>query len=135
MWQEFRSYREMPVTNRVVAGKGILMTMVQEAKNALKNGSSTLMSTVRRGTKAMERSLPMNGHRPLNPASRIFERRRTYRIPVGPIILAVGMAALAATAAVLVRRLVTGRQACDEEEFVAEDLPTGQPEEELVTSR
>jgi hypothetical protein len=111
------------------------MTMVKEAKNVLKNGTTNVMSTVRRGRKAVERSLPMNGKGPVGKASRIFERQRTYRVPVRPIVLAVGMAALAATAAVLVRRLVTTRYASDEEEFTTEDLPAGQPEEELVTSR
>ena len=111
------------------------MTMVKEAKNALNKGASTVMSRVRRGTNAMERSLPINGHQPVKQASRIVARRRTHRVPVGPIVLAVGVAALAATTAVLVRRLVTARHASDEEQFTAEGFPTSQPEEELVTSR
>jgi hypothetical protein len=135
MWQEFGFYTEWPVASRAAAGKGIHMTMVKEAKNVLKNGTTNVMSTVRRGRKAMERSLPMNGHRPVTKASRIIERQRTYRVPVGPIVLAVGIAALAATGAVLVRRLVTARYANDEEEFVAEDSPASLSEEELVTSR
>lgn len=45
------------------------------------------------------------------------------------------MVAVAATATVLVRRLVTARYASDEEEFMAEDFATSQPEGELVTSR
>ena len=111
------------------------MTMVKEATNALKNGTSTVMSTVRRGTHAMERSLPINGHRPVKRASSIVEGRRTRRVPVGPIVLAVGVAALAATTAVLVRRLVAARDASDDEQFMAEDIPASQPEEELLTSR
>jgi hypothetical protein len=111
------------------------MTMVTEAKNALKNSTSNVMSTVRRGTKAMERSLSINVHRPVRQASRIVERQHTRRVPVWPIVLAVGVAALATTTTVLVRRLITARHASDEEGLTAEDFPASQPEEELVTRR
>ena len=111
------------------------MTMVTEAKNALKNGTSNVMSTVRRGTNAMERSWPINVRRPVKQASRIDEGRRTRRVPVWPIVLTVGVAALATTTAVLVRRLIRAAYASDEKGFTAEDFPASQPEEELVTSR
>ncbi len=111
------------------------MTMVTEAKNALKNGTSTVMSTVRRGTKAMEGSLPTNLRRPVKQASRIVEEPRTRRVPVWPIVVVVGVAAFATTTTVLVRRLIAARYVNDEEEFTVEDFPASQPDEELVTSR
>ena len=111
------------------------MTMVKEAKNALKKGTSHVMSTVRRGRNAMERSSPTYGYQPVKQASRIVDRRRTRRLPVWPLVLAVGVAALATTTAVLVHRLVTARYANDAEGFTGEDVPSGQAEEGVVTSR
>jgi hypothetical protein len=107
------------------------MTMVTEAKNALKNGTSTVISTVRRGTEAVERSLPINVQRPVKQAARLVEKPRT-RVPVWPIVLAVGVAAVA-TAVVLVRRAVKATYAIDGDEFTGELSPSEQSDEEMVT--
>ena len=110
------------------------MTMVTEAKNALKNSTSTVMSTVRRGTEAVERSLPIKVQRPIKQATHLVQKPRTRRVPLWPIVLTIGAAALATTAVVLVRRLVKATYAIDDEGFTEEISASGQPGEELVTS-
>jgi hypothetical protein len=112
-----------------------MSTMVTEAKNALKNGTSTVMGTFRRGTEAVERSLPTKIQRPVKQATRLFERPRARRIPLWPIALTIGATTLAVAATILVRRVVKATYAIDEKEFTGEDSPSGQPDEELVTSQ
>ena len=111
------------------------MTVVTEARNALKNGTSTVMGTVRRGTEAAQRSIPSGVQRRVKQATRLVERPRRRRVPFWPIALTVGVAALATTTVVLVRRVVRATYAVDAEDFSEETFPGDRPEDELVTSR
>ena len=112
-----------------------MTTMVTEAKNALKTGTSTVMGTVRRGTEAIERSLPIKVQRPVKQATRMAEKPRSRRVPLWPIALTIGAATLAVAATVLVRRVVKATYAIDDEEFAGEISASGLTDEELVTSR
>ena len=112
-----------------------MTTMVTDTKNGLKNGTSTIMSAVRRGTEAAQRSLPVKFQRPAKPAASVLRDPRARRVPLWPIALTIGAATLAVAATVLVRRLIKAAYAIDDAEFAGKDSASGQPDEELVTRR
>jgi hypothetical protein len=111
------------------------VNMVTDAKNALQNGTSTVLTAVRRRAQAAERWLPLDSHEPVKPANRSSRVPLTRRMPVLPIALAVGVVVLGATGVFVVRRLLVVRYARDEGMFTSDDAPSGTPDEELVTSR
>jgi hypothetical protein len=112
-----------------------MTTMVTDAKNVLKTGASTVVSTVRRGTEAAQRSLPAKFQRSAKQAASVIREPRARRVPLWPIVLTIGAATLAVAATVLVRRVVKATYAIDDAEFSGEVSPGGQLDEELVTSR
>jgi hypothetical protein len=110
------------------------MNMVTDAKNALQNGTSTVLTAVRRRARAEERSLPLESHSPVKPAHRSSRAPLTRRVPVLPIALAVGVAVLGITSVFVARRLLVVRYAGDEGVFTADEVTSGKPDEALVTS-
>jgi hypothetical protein len=112
-----------------------MTTMVTDTKNVLRNGTSTVMSVVRRGTEAAQRSLPAKFQRPAKQTTSVVREPRARRVPLWPIALTIGAATLAVAATVLVRRVVKATYAIDSAEFAGKDSASGQPDEELVTRR
>jgi hypothetical protein len=122
----------------------MVMTIVTDAKSALKNGTSTVLSTVRRRTKTTGGFIPTRSQKLVKQMTRRwqkavpFKRSQTRRVPVVAIAIVVGGTAVAATAAILMRRYLAARGASEAEagELAgrAEALPDGKPDAELVTS-
>lgn len=110
------------------------MSMVTEAKSALKNGTSTILSSVRHSPKATRRFLAVDSHRLMRRVTRPFERQQSRRMPIVPIVLVTSAAVLGTTIAILVRRLLAANSA-GEESTEYEFSPNGQPDEELVMTR
>jgi hypothetical protein len=124
----------------------MVMTIVTDATSALKNGTSTVLSTVRRRTKTTGGFIPTRSQKVVKQLTRRwhkavpFKMAQTRPVPLAAIAIVVGGAAVAATAAILVRRYLAARGA-SEAEADAEEL-NGQaeasldskPDEELVTS-
>jgi hypothetical protein len=120
------------------------MTIVTDATSALKNGTSTVLSTVRRRTKTTGGFIPTRSQKVVKQLTRRwhkavpFKVAQTRPVPLAAIAIVVGGAAVAATAAILVRRYLAARGAseADAEELngQAEASADGKPDEELVTS-
>lgn len=120
------------------------MTIVTDAKSALINGTSTVLSTVRRQTKTTGGFIPTRSQELVKQVTRRwqkavpFKKLQTRRVPVVAIAIVVGGTAVAATTAILLRRYLATRGASEAEagELAgqAEALPDGKPDEELVTS-
>jgi hypothetical protein len=113
------------------------MTMVTEVENALKNATSSVLATLGRRSETIGSFLPIDSHQVKKQIERPFKGSQTRQVPVVPIILAAGAAALGTTATVLlVRRLAARKRADAVSEFTGEERsPDGQPDADLVASR
>lgn len=120
------------------------MTIVTDATSALKNGTSTVLSTVHRRTKTTGGFIPTRSQKVVKQLTRRwhkavpFKMAQTRRVPVVAIAIVVGGTAVAATTAILMRWYLATRGMSEAE---AGEL-TGQAEaaldamsdEELVKS-
>jgi hypothetical protein len=122
------------------------MTIVTDAKSALKNGTSTVLSTVRRRTRTTGGLIPVTSQKVVKQVTRRWQKAfpfkmpKARRVPVVTIAIVVGGAAVAATAAILMRRYLATRGA-SEAEADAEELhgqadasPDAMSDEELMKS-
>jgi hypothetical protein len=122
----------------------MVMTIVTDATSALKNGTSTVLSTVRRRTKTTGGLIPNRSQALVQQLNRPwqkavpFKMAQTRRVPLAAIAIVVGGTAVAATTAILVRRYLAARGAseADAKELngQAEASPDSKPDEELVKS-
>lgn len=100
------------------------MTIVNEAKSALQNGTSAVLSTVRRRQKLSRRLLPINTRKlakQVKQLNRRFVMRRPRRVSALPIVLAVSGAVVGTATALVVRRYLATRAATNEESAVPEE--------------
>lgn len=87
------------------------MNSVRDARSALQNGASTVLSTVQHNTMA-RRLLPASAQKLVKRLNRNIEPRRSRTLPL--VLISVGVSAAATVAGVLVSRYVLARR-MDEE--------------------
>ena len=104
------------------------MTIVNEARGALQNSASAVLSTVRRRQKASRRLMPINTRRlskqmkqQVKQLNRRFMARRTRRVSALPIVLAVSGAVVGTATAIVVRRYLATRATTPEASAVPEE--------------
>lgn len=90
------------------------MTIVSDARSALQNGASTVLSTVRHN-KTTRRLLPVRTQELMKQLNRRIEPRRTpRRVPIVPIAISVGLAVVGTVGGILVSRYLAAKSANDE---------------------
>jgi len=112
------------------------MAIMTEAKSALKNGTSTLLSTARRRPKATQRFMPIKSQTLVKQMTRRFRTPETRRVPVIPlVIVAAGATVAGAMTAIILRRFLAARYAGEEGELAGQEASLdAHPDAELVKS-
>lgn len=105
------------------------MTIVSDARSALQNGASTVLTNVRRN-KTTRRLLPARTQKLMKQLNRRIEARKApRRVPVVPIALAVGLATVGTVGGILMSRYFAAKGANEEAALREATQATG---EELV---
>ena len=98
------------------------MAIMNDARSALQNGASTVLSNVRHN-KTTRRVLPANAQEMLKQLDhRISARRTARRVPVVPIVIAVSLAAVGTIGGILASRYFAARNAGEEAEGGYEEV-------------
>lgn len=100
------------------------MTIVTEAKGALRNGTSAVLSTVQRRQRATRRLAHVNPEKLMKQVTRHFEARtrKSRRVPAVPIVIAASAAiAGGIIGTIVVRRYLATQHAAEETFPVAEE--------------
>lgn len=95
------------------------MTVVNEARSALENGASAVLTSVEHN-KTARRILPAQTQKFVKQANRRLAARRLRRLPILPIVLVAGATVAGVVAGLAVRRYLSTREAEEETEVVAE---------------
>jgi hypothetical protein len=90
------------------------MTIVNEARSALQNGASTVLSTVRGRRRSTRRLMSLTPKKLMKQVNRRFSPRRARRSAVVPIAIAAGAAIVGTATAVWVSRYFALRNATAE---------------------
>ena len=86
------------------------MTIVTEAKDALRNGTQSVLSTVQRRQRTSRRLPRVRAERLMKQVTRRFEPKRTRQTPIVPIAIAAGAAVIGVVVGTIALRryLTTG---------------------------
>jgi hypothetical protein len=86
------------------------MTFVDEARSALQNGASAVLTSVEHN-KTAYRILPAQTKKLVKRANRRLAAQRARRVPILPIVLAVGGTVAGVVAGLAVRRYLSTKEA------------------------
>ncbi|HEU5347989.1 MAG TPA: hypothetical protein VFU63_05190 [Ktedonobacterales bacterium] len=101
------------------------MTMVNDARSALQNGASTVLSTVRHN-KTTRRLLPANTQKMMKQWNRRLQTRRTPVLPI--VLVAVGLSLAGTVSGIVLGRYLAAKR--EEAEAAMADEAT--PAEEVI---
>jgi hypothetical protein len=91
------------------------MTVVDEARIALQNGASAVLTNVEH-SKTARRLIPPKTQKMMKHVNRRIAAQKTRRLPIAPIALAVGLSVVGTVAGVMLSRYLAARKADDEAE-------------------
>jgi hypothetical protein len=91
------------------------MTVVDEARTALQNGASAVLTNVEH-SKTARRLIPPKTQKMMKQVNRRIAAQKTRRLPIVPIALAVGLSVVGTVAGVMLSRYLAARKADDEVE-------------------
>ncbi len=98
------------------------MTIMTEAKGALRNGTSAVLSTVQRRPRTTRRLARIRPEKLMKQVTRRFEGQHTRRVPVVPIVIAASAAVVATVVGtIMLRRYLTTGYMSEEAIPVAEE--------------
>lgn len=95
------------------------MTVVEEARTALQNGASAVLTNVERN-KTARRYLPAKTQKLMKQVNRRIAAQQPRRVPVLPIALAVGATVAGVIAGIVVRRYFFAKEAEEEAPVIVE---------------
>jgi hypothetical protein len=95
------------------------MPVVSDARSALQNGASTVLSTVQRN-KITRRLLPARTQKMMKQWNRSLEPRRPQTLPL--VLVAVGLSLAATAASIFVSRYLLARNADEEAVATVEEM-------------
>lgn len=95
------------------------MTVVDEARSALQNGASAVLSNVEH-SKTARRLIPPKTQKMMKQMNRRIAAQKTRRLPIVPIAFAVGLSIVGTVAGVMLSRYLVARKMDDEAEVIVE---------------
>ena len=95
------------------------MTIVDEARAALQNGASAVLTNVE-NNKTARRLIPPKTQRLMKQMNRRIAAQQARRVPIVPIAIAVGLSIAGTVAGVMLSRYLAARKAYEEAEVTAE---------------
>jgi hypothetical protein len=97
----------------------VVMTIVDEARAALQNGASAVLTNVE-NNKTARRLIPPKTQRLMKQMNRRIAAQQARRVPIVPIAIAVGLSIAGTVAGVMLSRYLAARKAYEEAEVTAE---------------
>jgi ribosomal protein S8 len=91
------------------------MTVVDEARIALQNGASAVLTNVE-NSKTARRLIPPKTQKMMKQVNRRIATQQTRRLPIVPIALAVGLSIVGTVAGVMLNRYLAARKVNGEAE-------------------
>ena len=95
------------------------MTVVDEARIALQNGASAVLTNVEH-SKTARRLIPPKTQRLMKQMNRRIAPQQARRVPIVPIAIAVGLSIVGTVTGVMLSRYFAARKADEEAEVTAE---------------
>jgi hypothetical protein len=95
------------------------MTIVDEARTALQNGASAVLTNVE-NNKTARRLIPPKTQRLMKQMNRRIAAQQARRVPIVPIAIAVGLSIVGTVTGIMLSRYFTARKADEEVEVTAE---------------